>query len=351
MGHVVVFVQENHTTDNYFSSMRAWGANVATDGPTQPNPPAADQPHNRAAYAKWLAAQRDGRASPAAHSQFDTTRVLPFYAYLAATGVRGKLLFGVRHRLHPQPPADRRRPDPDTAQPAAKRPAAGLGPALDPRPRPRPPAELEGLHRQLWLSGRLLPPAQRVIQHRSDQLVADAASLARLSMVWHDSPYDEHPVADVTLGQDKVRQAVDAVVAAGHWADTVFLLTWDDWGGWDDHVATPNVEHTPDGVQLAYGPRVPLLMFGGAVRPGIDSRWSSHPSIGRTVLDLLGLPPLGVTRLDQAPSLADLIERHGLTPHHRHWAARSASRHRRSRLPPLPRLPLRRRAPRRRSRR
>jgi len=28
--------------------------------------------------------------------------------------------------------------------------------------------------------------------------------LARLSMVWHDSPYDEHPVANVTLGQDKV---------------------------------------------------------------------------------------------------------------------------------------------------
>jgi len=51
-------------------------------------------------------------------------------------------------------------------------------------------------------------------------------------------------------------------VKAGQWDDTVVLLTWDDWGGWDDHVATPNVEHTPDGVQLAYGPRVPLLMFG-----------------------------------------------------------------------------------------
>lgn len=25
---------------------------------------------------------------------------------------------------------------------------------------------------------------------------------------------------------------------ADNWDDTVFLLTWDDWGGWDDHVAT-----------------------------------------------------------------------------------------------------------------
>ena len=35
---------------------------------------------------------------------------------------------------------------------------------------------------------------------RSDQIVADAGDLPALSMVWHDSPYDEHPVADVTLG-------------------------------------------------------------------------------------------------------------------------------------------------------
>jgi hypothetical protein len=49
-------------------------------------------------------------------------------------------------------------------------------------------------------------------------------------------------------------------------------------------------------------------MFGGPVRAGIDSRWNSHVSIGKTVLDLLGLPPLGVPRLDDAPSLADLVD-------------------------------------------
>ena len=102
----------------------------------------------------------------------------------------------------------------------------------------------------------------------SDQIVADAAAgaLPTLAMVWHDSPYDEHPVADVSLGQDKVWQAVDAIAAAGLWPRTVFLLTWDDWGGWDDHVVTPNLEFTPDSVQVAYGPRVPLLMFGGPVK-------------------------------------------------------------------------------------
>lgn len=69
----------------------------------------------------------------------------------------------------------------------------------------------------------------------------------------------------------------------------------------------PNVEQTPDGVLLAYGPRVPLLMFGGRVKPGIDSGWTSHVSIDQTVPDMLGLPPLAVPRLDTAASLAHLI--------------------------------------------
>jgi len=94
----------------------------------------------------------------------------------------------------------------------------------------------------------------------------------------------------------------------------VFLLTWDDWGGFDDHAVTPNVEHTPDGVQLGYGPRVPLLVFGGRVPAVIDSRWNSHVGVGRTVLDLLGLPALGVPRLDQATSLAGLVAASPSTP-------------------------------------
>ncbi len=62
------------------------GANVATGWPTQPNPPAHDQAHSRAAYAKWLHAQAGGAPTSAAHTQFDTDAVLPYYAWLAKTG-------------------------------------------------------------------------------------------------------------------------------------------------------------------------------------------------------------------------------------------------------------------------
>src|SRR5690242_4432956 len=84
--HVVVFIQENHTTDNYFSSLRAWGANVATGWPVQANPPAHDQNHTRAAYARWLHAQQAGPPPPATHAQFGAEAVRPYYACLAAAG-------------------------------------------------------------------------------------------------------------------------------------------------------------------------------------------------------------------------------------------------------------------------
>jgi hypothetical protein len=314
--HVVVFVQENHTTDNYFRSMRAFGANIAEGWPVQPNPPAHDQNHTRAAYAKWLHAQQSGSPTKATRTQFDDLAVLPYYAYLAATGAflenhcsaygtnstpNHLMIVGGQTPTLRNPP--RAQPEPVWDLPSLPGHAADHG--LSWKAYTGSSSYPLAFYQQLKGSANIV---------RSRQLVNDAVALPALSMVWHDSPYDEHPVADVSLGQDAVWQAVDAIVRAGHWDDTVFMLTWDDWGGWDDHVATPNVEHTPDGVQLGFGPRVPLLMFGGRVRPGIDSRWNSHVSIGKTVLELLGLPALGVPRLDGAVSLADLVGSSAIEP-------------------------------------
>ncbi len=44
------------------------------------------------------------------------------------------------------------------------------------------------------------------------------------------------------------------------------------------------------------------------MKPGIDSRWCSHVSIPKTAIQLLGLPALGVPRLDDDAGLADLVD-------------------------------------------
>jgi hypothetical protein len=311
--HVVIMVQENHTTDNYFGALAPWGANVATGWPVEPDPPVHNPWHGRKDYFNWL----NGAGSHPS-TQFDAAAVLPFYLWLAINGA-----FLENHCAGYG----------TNSTPNHMLIVGGQTPTLRNPPSSQPPpvwdlpslpglAEDNGMSWRAYCGKTQYPLAFYQQLHgsanilSSDQFAADAAAghLAEISMMWHDSPYDEHPTADVTLGQGKIWQAVDAVVHAGLWTDTVFLLTWDDWGGWDDHVATPVVEYTPDNVQLAYGPRVPLLIFGGHVKTAIDNRWCSHVSITKTAIQLLGLPALGVDRVDNDGGLADLVDRAAAMP-------------------------------------
>jgi Phosphoesterase family len=302
---VIVFVQENHTTDNYFRGLAPYGAQVASDWPLAPNPPAGDQPHDRRAYFAWLTAKK------ATHTQFDTRALLPYYLYLATTGAFFEnhcAQFGTNSTPNHLVLVGGQ-------SPTLRNPPRGKTPAWD-MPSLFGLAEANGVPWRAY-TGSSRYPLSFYTQLRSspsivdtDRFVADAAQgpLPPLVFVWHVTPQDEHPPADVTVGVNAIWQCVDAVVHGGGWDETVFLLSYDDWGGYDDHVATPVREYTRDNVQLAYGPRVPLIMFGGRVRAGIDHRWCGHASVTKTAMQLLGLPALGVTRVDDDPGLADRVD-------------------------------------------
>jgi hypothetical protein len=304
---VVVMVQENHTTDNYFRGLAPYGAAVAGDWPLSSNPPAKDPPHDRHAYFDWLTG-----ASTGEHVQFDTRAVLPYYLYLALTGAflenhctgfgtnstpNHFLILGGQSPTLKNPTSRESRPVWDMPSVPGLAETHGVQWRAYAASNDYP----VGFYAQLNGSPNVVPSSQFVLD-------AKAGKLPPAVFLWHDSPYDEHPPADVNRGMDVIWQSVDAVVKGGGWNETVFMLTWDDWGGYDDHVRTPVREYTPDNVQLAFGPRVPLLMFGGAVKPGIDHRWCSHVSIPKTAMQLLGLPPLGVPRLDDDRGLADLVD-------------------------------------------
>jgi hypothetical protein len=303
---VVIIVQENHTVDSYFRGLAPYGGNVATDWPIATNPPASDPPHNRRAYFDSLTG-----ASTGEHVQFDTAAVLPYYLYLAVTGAfieNHCSGFGTNSTANHLIIVGGQ-------SPTLKNPSQSAQPVWD---MPSLPglADQQGVAWRVYAASGNYPVdfytqlqgSANVVSTSQFLTDAKAGTLASLVMLWHNSPFDEHPPANVTEGMDLVWQSVDAVVQSGGWDETVFMLTWDDWGGYDDHVKTPVLEYTPDNVQLAYGPRIPLLIFGGPVKPGIDNRWCGHASIPKTAIDLLGLPALGVPRVDQAPSLADLVD-------------------------------------------
>ena len=105
-------------------------------------------------------------------------------------------------------------------------------------------------------------------------------------------------------GPDLVWQRVQAVIDGGGWPDTTFILTWDDWGGYADRFLPRDrdrsrrvaPERFPGDRRLA-DPADHVRQQG---RPGHRSRWHSHASIPKTIIDLLGLPPIGVPRVDTA---------------------------------------------------
>ncbi len=303
---VIVMVQENHTVDSYFRGLGPYGGNVATDWPISPNPPTDEPANDRQAYFEWLTG-----ASTGEHVQFDTANVLPYYLYLALTGAfleNHCSGFGTNSTPNHLIIVGGQ-------SPTLKNPSSSDSPEWDMPSLPGLAGENGVAWRAYAASGDYpvsfytqLNGSPNIVPSSQFLTDAQAGNLPALAMLWHNSPLDEHPPADVTQGMDAIWQSVDAVVKAGGWAETVFMLTWDDWGGYDDHVKTPVLEYTPDNVQLAYGSRIPLLMFGGPVKQGIDSRWCSHASITKTAIDLLGLPALGVPRVDQAPSLIDLVD-------------------------------------------
>ena len=107
----------------------------------------------------------------------------------------------------------------------------------------------------------------------------------------------EHPPGHVVNGQNATVSIIDAIMRSQFWESTAVILTWDDWGGWYDHVAPPQVDK--DGL----GFRVPALIVSPYARRGhILHETADFTSILKLIERLHGLSPL-TTRDDKAYDL------------------------------------------------
>jgi len=319
-GHrVVVLLQENKTTDFYFPAMAGWGAVIGGGGPLLAAAPDFDQPHDRNAWVHYAMGDY-----PALGVRVDTDVVVPFYSWLAKTFTFADHHFGAGsnstsgHMLAvggqtptlKNPPFFGPHPVWDIPSVFTVAEAAGVSWAAFP--------DQGGYPTKFYTSLTRAPGNANVHPPKDFIPLAKAGLLPQVCYVWSPAGYDEHPphVPDptyATKGQDLVWQRVQAVIDGGGWDDTTFILTWDDWGGYTDSVPTPGIETVPDalhpgGFAAIGGSRIPLLIFGGKVAQGIDSQWHSHASIPKTVIDLLGLGPMGVPRVDDAPTLAHHVD-------------------------------------------
>lgn len=137
---------------------------------------------------------------------------------------------------------------------------------------------------------------------------AAAGNLPDLSIIDPDfNLSDDHPPHDVRLGQSFVGTIVQAVADSPNWARTLMVITYDEHGGFYDHVPPPAVnDDRPDFAQLGF--RVPTLLVGPMVRAGaVHSVQYEHSSIGATLAARYGLPSL-TTRMAEAEDLGGAID-------------------------------------------
>jgi phospholipase C len=103
--------------------------------------------------------------------------------------------------------------------------------------------------------------------------VEDALSGNLPAVSWIVSgPTSEHPPESTCLGENWTVQQVNAVMQGPLWNSTAIFITWDDFGGFHDHVPPPKLD------QFGLGPRVPLLIISPLAKSSATRNTSFLPS-------------------------------------------------------------------------
>jgi phospholipase C len=133
---------------------------------------------------------------------------------------------------------------------------------------------------------------------------ARAGRLPSVSWLVMNVKDSEHPPASMCVGQSWTVKQINAVMQGKDWPSTLLVLTWDDFGGFYDHVPPPKLNY------ISYGPRVPTVIISPYARPHyVDHSTLDFTSVLKFIEDDFRLKPL--TALDRrAGSLTSSLDFH-----------------------------------------
>jgi phospholipase C len=145
-----------------------------------------------------------------------------------------------------------------------------------------------------------------------DTFVQDVAAgqMPAVSWIVPPWPYNEHPGDgnSVCAGENWTVRQINTVMQSPEWDSTVIVVVWDDFGGFYDPIAPPQLDH------MGLGPRTPALIISPFTRTGIgpqggyvDHTTYEFSSIVRLVEDVFDLPTL-TARDAQTSPLADAFD-------------------------------------------
>jgi phospholipase C len=137
---------------------------------------------------------------------------------------------------------------------------------------------------------------------------AEHGHLPAVTWIMPSQPNSDHPPASIATGQAYVTNLINTIMRGPDWKSTAIFLTWDDWGGFYDHVAPQQVAGPGDG----YGLRVPALVISPYAKKNyIDHQVLSFDAYNKFIEDdfLHGdrLDPATDGRPDPRPAVRETI--------------------------------------------
>jgi phospholipase C len=115
----------------------------------------------------------------------------------------------------------------------------------------------------------------------------NAGTLPQVSFLITESLISEHPPADIQMGHHSMSEVIKALMASKLWQSSALFFTYDEGGGFFDHVPPPQVD--PYGM----GFRVPMLVVSPWVRRGyVSGQLYEHSSVLKFIERRFGLPSL-----------------------------------------------------------
>ncbi|HWX95320.1 MAG TPA: alkaline phosphatase family protein [Solirubrobacteraceae bacterium] len=121
---------------------------------------------------------------------------------------------------------------------------------------------------------------QSLSNYYTDVQQPKTCGLPNVSWVIPNSSVSEHPPGLISKGQAYVTTVINAVMRSPCWNSTAIFLSWDDWGGFYDHVVPPSVS------KAGYGIRVPGLVISPYALAGvIDHQQLSHDAFLKFIED------------------------------------------------------------------
>lgn len=118
------------------------------------------------------------------------------------------------------------------------------------------------------------------------------------------TPYyvdDQHPPNSMLTGDTWIQSIVSAIQSSQYWSHALIAITWDDFGGFPDHVPPPQLDF------YGMGPRVPLVVISPYSKSGYISHvMYTSDSILAEIEQTLNVPCMGLTDCG-ANNLSDFL--------------------------------------------